>query len=462
MNRLLQRTLLRALLPPVLGAACACDGPVDPAAGAGTAPQAPAPTNRIPIPSTVRANLGIRFARVEARAVAHTLRVPGRFELHPAARREHRAPLGGRIEPLVEPYARIAAGAPLYRIDSSDWRELHERIAATRARVESMGPLREAHRVHERSLADKVTLWKARLVQLEELRQAGGGSAAELTEARGMLNTTEAEHADQMEKDALLEAEQRQLEAELRAHEARRAQLLRAAGAPGATDASTNGAGAGGALAEAADYVVHAAAGGVVVTLDVTPGGLVDEHSLVLTTVAPEQLLFRARALQSDLGRLRDGLPATVVPPIGGSIAADATMTGALRLAPIADAEALSIELLVQPTALAEWARAGVAAHLEITLMGGSVDLAIPISAVVRDGARPIVFRRDPANAEQVIRQEADLGLADGRWIAILSGVKEGDEVVVSGNYQLMLASGGATQKGGHFHPDGTFHAGEE
>jgi multidrug efflux pump subunit AcrA (membrane-fusion protein) len=97
---------------------------------------------------------------------------------------------------------------------------------------------------------------------------------------------------------------------------------------------------------------------------------------------------------------------------------------------------------------------------LEVVLAGGTEELAIPQSAVVRDGTRAIIFRRDPANPDMVIRMEADLGLSDGRWVVIQSGVKEGDEVVMGGNFQLMLATGGSTEKAGHFHPDGTFHEG--
>ena len=88
-------------------------------------------------------------------------------------------------------------------------------------------------------------------------------------------------------------------------------------------------------------------------------------------------------------------------------------------------------------------------------------ELAIPLAAVGRDGAKPVVFRRDPANADKAIRLEADLGVSDGRWIAVLSGMKEGDEVVVGGNYQLMLSMSGSMPKGGHFHADGTYHEGD-
>ena len=69
---------------------------------------------------------------------------------------------------------------------------------------------------------------------------------------------------------------------------------------------------------------------------------------------------------------------------------------------------------------------------------------------------------RDPANPDRAIRLDADLGPSDGQWISILSGVREGDEVVVAGSHQLMLATSGTVAKGGHFHPDGTFHEGED
>lgn len=420
-------------------------------AAAPATPQAPAPSNRVDIPSSVRQNLGITFAKVEPRNVAQTLRVPGRFELLPTARREYRTPLPGRVELLVTQYQRVEAGTPLYRVDSSAWRDLHEQVAATQARVDSMGPLREAHRIHERSLADKVALWQDRLGQLEELRAAGGGSASQFTEARATLNATQAELAEVMEKEAELQAQQKQAEAELRALNSRHDLLVRSGNCGDRHDGPDPGSG----------YTVCAIAPGIVEVLGVTPGGLTEENGHVLTVVQPDQIRFRARGLQSDLGRLRDGLPAHITPPQGGSIALQDVMTGSLQLGLAADADERTVDLIVRPESIADWARAGVSAHLEVTLAGGSEELAIPLASVIRDGATPIIFRRDPANADKVIRMEADLGISDGRWIVIASGVKEGDEIVVGGNYQLMLATSGSAAQGGHFHSDGTFHEGE-
>ena len=419
---------------------------------------AAAPTNRVDIPDGVRRNLGVTFAKVESRSVARTLRVPGRFEPMPTARREYRAPLAGRIELLVTQYQRVEAGAPLYRIDAPAWRGLAEEIIAVEAKVASMGPLREAHRVHERSLADKVALWKARLTQLDELRAAGGGSAAQFTDARATLNATQAELADVMETDAALQAEDAEANARLRGMQARRAALLAAGGCP---------------QAESMQFVVCAVAAGVVASIDVTQGGLVADSANVVEVVQPEQVRFRARALQGDLGRLRDGLPSRVVAPNadGSSVA----LLGTLAIGIAADPDGRTIDLVFMPSSVASgeafpWARAGVAASLEVTLdftpgqeaADSGQTLAIPMNAVVRDGITPIIFRRDPKNPDKAIRLDADLGVDDGRWVVIKSGVKEGDEIVVAGNFQLMLATSGIAAKGGHFHSDGTFHEGKD
>lgn len=409
-----------------------------------------APSNRVDIPASVRQNLGITFARVESRSVAQTLRVPGRFEFLPTARREYRTPLSGRVEVLVSQYQSVEPGTPLYRVDAAAWRDLHEQITANQARVDSMGPLREAHRRHEQSLADKVLLWQERLKQLEDLRAAGGGSAAQFTEARATLNATQAELADVMEKEAELQAQQKQAEAELRSLKSRRDSLERG---------SNCGSGHGD-LEAGGGFVVCAVAPGVVEAIGITPGGLAEENGQIVTVVQPDQIRFRARGLQSDLGRLRNGLEARIAPPQGGSVPLEDAMNGELRIGLSADPDERTVDLVVIPEALAPWARAGVSAHLEVTLAGGTEELAIPQSAVVRDGARAIIFRRDPANPDKVIRIEADLGLSDGRWVVIASGVKEGDEIVLGGNFQLMLATSGSAEKAGHFHSDGTFHEG--
>jgi hypothetical protein len=183
--------------------------------------------------------------------------------------------------------------------------------------------------------------------------------------------------------------------------------------------------------------------------------------------VQPERVRFRAQALQSDMNSLRDGLRATIVPPMSSGVppetSGDDAMWGPLAIGWQGDPDDRTIDLYVAPERLASWARVGVTAQLEIEIdASAAAELAIPVAAVARDGLMPIVFRRDPGNGDQAIRLEADLGMSDGRWVVINSGVAKGDEVVVHGVYQLLLATSDNAAQGGHFHADGTFHADDE
>src|SRR5690606_14664109 len=85
----------------------------------------------VAIPSEVRENLGISFARVERRQVQDVLRVPGSFELLPGARQEYRMSLAGHVQVKVSLFQTIRAGEVLFTVDSPEWRRIqHEAVEA--------------------------------------------------------------------------------------------------------------------------------------------------------------------------------------------------------------------------------------------------------------------------------------------------------------------------------------------
>jgi len=207
---------------------------------------------------------------------------------------------------------------------------------------------------------------------------------------------------------------------------------------------------------------VVAAAPGIVDRMMISNGSWVDQSAPVLDTIEPSRVRFRARGLQSDMARLRDRLPAEIVTAQSSGASQDERVKGTLVVAPTADATQRTVDLIVTPSQPTSWARAGVSAFLEVAFAGGSQELAVPLASVTRDGLASVIFRRDPRDPDRVIRLEADLGIDDGRWIVVKSGVREGDEIVLDGVYQLMVATSGSIAKGGHFHADGTFHEGED
>lgn len=440
------------------------------------AKQAPAITNRIDIPGPVRSNLGITFAKVERRAVASTIRVPGQFELIPTARVEHRTPLRGRVELLAQQFQSVRKGDVLYRLDSPDWRELQRELSETitaidvaEAQLKAIGPIMEAHRLHEIGLQQSVELWEARVKKLEELGTLLGGQARELAEVQAKLTDARSALGEVMEKDAELKLRQAETESRQRSATAKLELLYTSTAALLAIprDQVTAATGDPSHLLPYWQTVtqidVRASLDGTVEQLAVANGAWAEVGALVVSVIDPTQVRFRAMGLQSDLERLRPGLPAAIINPAARGAQERDSIPTELELGLAADPAERTIELLGRPSRLESWTRAGVSAYLEIaTASAESAELAIPLSSVVRDGLTRVIFRRDPANPDKAIRIDADLGLDDGRWVVIHSGVREGDEVVLDGVYQLLLATSGSIPQGGHFHADGTFHEGPD
>ncbi len=414
------------------------------------------PGGRVAIPPSVRQNLGITFVSVERRPVRSTIRLPGQFELRPQARREYHVMLPGRVGLLVEQYDRVERDQPLFHLESPQWHKIQSDLVSARNGM-------------KRSHAD-LAVAEATLAEMEKGVAFVEARLANLAEAHVRLVALEAEVAEKRNTLPRLKAELQAVHAEFDAAHARYDVLL-------STAASLTGI-----AKEALDphldqhghlergdppwrsivrLTIRAEAPGVVDRLAVTHRGWVETGELVLDTIDPTALRFHGDALQTDIMLFSDGNPARIVPPPGGSISLQDTVDGVIEVGLRAHPQQRTIPILLVPDVLPKWAKAGVTAYLEV-FTGGTRDevLAIPEAAVVRDGLDRVFFRRDPSDPNTVIRTVADLGVSDGRWVEVRSGVMFGDELVLGGVYPLMLASSdsGAMQKGGHFHADGTFH----
>ncbi|MEE2820067.1 MAG: hypothetical protein VX615_05580 [Planctomycetota bacterium] len=426
------------------------------------------PTNKVLIPPAVQSNLGITFATVERRIVTDSLRVPGKFEYLPSAKREYRTMLSGRIDLKVTQFDHVEMGQLLFLIDSPDWRDIQKSLSHIAADITKLETkllthvsIQRAHIQYKMNLIEQMRVWENRVQKLETIIEAGGGSIRELTSAKASLIEVQAEYARAQEKTAEHEAEHAETDASLNAALSTMNIALESAKAMlDIAPESEN-------WWEDVSFIeVRAKQKGVIESVDLTNGGWTDAQTTVMTTVQPEKLRFHALGLQSDLGVLSDGLSAIIVPPAPTAsderIPLQDTMTGTLHIGLGGDSASRTVNLFVKPEHLASWAKAGVAAQLEITLQSTSTpELAIPLSAVQQDGLTPIIFVRDMNNPDEATRMEADLGIDDGRWVEILSGVTDGDEVVLDGGFQLLLATSGSIPKGGHFHADGTYHEGE-
>jgi hypothetical protein len=413
----------------------------------------PSVTNRISVPEAVRQNLGITFAKVERRRVASTVRLPGRFELLPSARREYRAAGAGRVELLVKQYERVQPGTPLYRLQSPEWAKLRQQLqddqsAARRAAAEVKAA--EAAKVEAEKL---VGILRERVAAFGEAGTRRIELELQLAEKQASLPRLD---ADINAKRAEAEAASQRLPLTL----STAASLLGLPVEELTKEVKPTGGGDPTPKWRTIDEIeVRAAAAGQVETFGVTNGSWAEQAQLVLATADPQAVRFRASALQSDMGAFADGSVATIVAPADRKVGRE-SIPGQVAIGLEASADTRTVELVITPQRPAPWARPGVTAIAEIvTDETAAPELAIPLAAVVQDELARIYFRRDPRDPDKVMRVEGDFGVSDGRWVAVMSGLKEGDEVVLEGVYELKLTGGGKPAGGGHFHADGTWHA---
>lgn len=407
----------------------------------------------IAIPSSVQRNLGITFATVEARRVAQTIRVPGAFELQPLARHEYRMSLSGRVDVLVDQYEEVETGSVLFRFQSPKWPELlHEIIVGEQAMETAKAEIAVAlARLEEAEQVQALTRERIEALARADFKRADLEAAA--SEAAAGIPRLRAEL--ELARTRLANAERTREHA-----------LHRAATASGFTEreleAEVDRGGVSVPTYQTIDWIeVRALEGGIVESLAVTDGAFVEPAAVILTTVEPDRVRFRALALQSDLPKFLHTQAVRIVPPRSPGLAVDDSVEADMSFGLEAHPEERTMTLIAVPRAVAEWVRPGVSAFLEVEVESSDGPaLAVPSSAIVQDGLQHIFFRRNPSNPNEALRTEADLGVSDGRWVVLQSGVMRGDQVVLDGVYELKLAlqDGGAGPTSGHVHADGTSH----
>jgi RND family efflux transporter MFP subunit len=80
-------------------------------------------------------------------------------------------------------------------------------------------------------------------------------------------------------------------------------------------------------------------------------------------------------------------------------------------------------------------------ANVEIVSAAKDTAISIPLSAVLDDGGRSVVF---VADGDEYKKKDVTLGIKSEDRVEITEGLAEGDKVVVKGNYLLMEQSKGA------------------
>lgn len=104
---------------------------------------------------------------------------------------------------------------------------------------------------------------------------------------------------------------------------------------------------------------------------------------------------------------------------------------------------------------------AAVISHIQIE-ESAFEEAIVPECCVVFDQLQAVIFRRDVADSDFVIRTPIEIGNCSGGCLEVVAGVLEGDEIVRDGVHQLRRMGSVNPSANGHFHADGTWHEGDD
>ena len=192
---------------------------------------------------------------------------------------------------------------------------------------------------------------------------------------------------------------------------------------------------------------------GTVARVLAVPGAFVDEGTPLVHVVDLERLWLEADIAETDVGRLHapDGAwfevpgyeaPIYVTPDQGARLVA---------FGGVVDERSRTVPLVFEFPNPERSLRVGMYTRAHVLTGEQREAVAIPASAVIDFDGQPVVFVQ--LGGESFQRRVVQLGLRDGEYVEVKSGVEPGEWVVSRGAYLVRLAAASPAEAGhGHAH----------
>jgi len=182
---------------------------------------------------------------------------------------------------------------------------------------------------------------------------------------------------------------------------------------------------------------VKAPISGVIAERSIKPGNLVQINTPIMRIVDVSRLEATLNAPEREIETLKAGQAVQLsVDALPGK-----TFEGRIdRVSPVVDSGSGTFRVicafegggLLQP---------GMFGRIRINYDQRANALVIPRTALLEDGSAPAVYT---VKADKAVRSALKLGYADGEWVEVREGLREGDPVVIAG--KAALREGSAVQ----------------
>lgn len=332
--------------------------------------------------------LDFATALVENKAMSAALRVPAEVEPRSGGRAEVDAPFDGRVvlDPVPVIGSRIEAGQVMARLllpvnNAGDLPGLEL------ARSEGQAVLQLARKDRDRA---------------ERLVKSGAVPAKRVDEAATALLTAEARLTAAETRLAQFEAS-RQVEGDV----------------PGTKP-----------------FAVKAPISGLLETVKAAPGANVKAGEALFQIVDLDTVYVSAIVPESEFPRMRSLTGAELEIP---GVDAPQRLAKLVTIGRVVDAPSRTFPVIYQVDNRRRLIAINQTVYVRLLFEAGAAGAAIPESAIVDDGGRPIVFVQQ--SGEAFLRRPVKLGERSGGWVRALEGVTPGERVVTKGAHLIRLAA---------------------
>lgn len=174
---------------------------------------------------------------------------------------------------------------------------------------------------------------------------------------------------------------------------------------------------------------------GTVIERNATLGATVGSDANLFKIIDLSSVWIDANVFEKDLGRVKRGQEVKVTVPAFP----EAVFSGRIILiSSIVDPDTRTVKVRTEVSNRDGRLKPDMFANVEIVTDVHRTAIAIPLSAVLDDGGRSVVF---VADGNDFKKTEVTLGLKSTDRVEIVAGLKAGDKVVVKGNYLLLEQS---------------------
>jgi macrolide-specific efflux system membrane fusion protein len=179
---------------------------------------------------------------------------------------------------------------------------------------------------------------------------------------------------------------------------------------------------------------------GEVIVGTIQPGQAVSTADAVL--VLSDRLIVRAQVDETDIGKVKPGQEAIVGLDAYPDVRIEAVVDHIYYESRTVNNVTVYLVDLI-PATIPDFVRSGMSANVDLVQERKTGVLTLPLTAVQKENGESYVLV--PGSGKEPVKQPVMVGLADEKRVEILSGLSDGDEVVVKSKKYTLPKGGRGT-----------------